>query len=111
VLSGFADSLIFTFLEAFHPIYEQYGFSDLQMAWTFVPIAIGYIIAWVSYLGPLYRQRQILRANSQVAPELRLWWLLYRTYYCVLLGILGLICSRSPALHRSDRLFLVLSGS
>jgi len=37
LLSGFSDSLIFTFLEAFTPVYKQWGFSTTQMAWAFVP--------------------------------------------------------------------------
>jgi hypothetical protein len=37
LLSGFSDALIFTFLEAFTPVYKQWGFSTQQMALTFVP--------------------------------------------------------------------------
>jgi MFS family permease len=77
LLSGFSDALIFTFLEAFRPVYAQWNFTTEQMALTFVPIAIGYFIAWFSYLPPLARQRKVLRENPQAPPELRLWWLLY----------------------------------
>jgi hypothetical protein len=37
LLSGFSDSLIFTFLEAFTPVYEQWGFKGTLMVWTFIP--------------------------------------------------------------------------
>jgi hypothetical protein len=37
LLSGFSDALIFTFMEAFTPVYKQWGFTTEQMAWTFVP--------------------------------------------------------------------------
>ena len=109
VLSGFADSLIFTFLEAFHPIYEQYGFTDLQMAWTFVPIALGYIIAWISYLWPLYKQRQTLRRDPNTPPELRLWWLLFRKLLSLNNPLHCSSCSRAPSGHRPDRLLVVLA--
>lgn len=78
LLSGFSDALIFTFLEAFTPVYSQWGFTTQQMALAFVPIAVGYFIAWFSYLPPLARQRSILRKDPNTPPELRLWWLLFR---------------------------------
>lgn len=40
-LSGFCDALIFTFLEGFKPVYEQWGFGTIQL------------FAWMS-LGPEY---------------------------------------------------------
>ena len=82
LLSGFSDALIFTFLEAFTPVYAQWGFTTEQMALTFVPLAIGYFIAWASYMPPLLRQRSILLKDPNAAPELRLWWLLYRKASC-----------------------------
>jgi len=36
-VSGFSDSLIFTFLQGFTPIFEQYGFSTHEVALAFVP--------------------------------------------------------------------------
>lgn len=40
-------------------------------------LAIGYFLAWASYIPPLKRQRDILRKDPDHPPELRLWWLLY----------------------------------
>lgn len=42
-----------------------------------ISLAVGYFIAWASYIPPLRRQRAILKENPDTAPELRLWWLLY----------------------------------
>ena len=42
-----------------------------------VRLAIGYFLAWGSYIPPLRRQRAILKKNPDHPPELRLWWLLY----------------------------------
>ena len=36
LLSGFSDSLIFTFLEAFSPIFEQYDFNTCQIGLCFL---------------------------------------------------------------------------
>ncbi len=37
LLSGFSDALIFTFLEAFTPVYSQWGFTTEQLALAFIP--------------------------------------------------------------------------
>lgn len=77
LLSGFSDALIFTFLEAFRPVYKQWDFDTEDMALTFIPIAVGYIIAYFSYFPTLAKQRRILGKNPDAPPELRLKWLLY----------------------------------
>ncbi|WWC73385.1 uncharacterized protein I206_107352 [Kwoniella pini CBS 10737] len=78
LLSGFSDALIFTFMEAFTPVYEQWGFTTEQMALAFVPIAIGYFLAYLFYIPPLMSQRKKLRLDPQgTAPEIRLKPLLY----------------------------------
>ncbi|KIR39634.1 multidrug transporter [Cryptococcus deuterogattii 99/473] len=77
LLSGFSDALIFTFMEAFTPVYEQWGFDTEHMALAFVPIAIGYFLAYLIYIPPLMKQRKVLRKDPDAAPELRLQPLLY----------------------------------
>ncbi|WRT69369.1 uncharacterized protein IL334_006353 [Kwoniella shivajii] len=78
LLSGFSDALIFTFLEAFGPVYKQWNFTTEQMALTFVPIAIGYFIAYLLYIPPLLSQRKALRRDPDgTPPEIRLKPLLY----------------------------------
>ena len=37
LLSGFSDALIFTFLESFQPVYEQWSFSTPQVGLAFIP--------------------------------------------------------------------------
>ena len=39
-VSGFSDSLIFTFLQGFQPIYKQYNFSTIQLSLAFVPYVV-----------------------------------------------------------------------
>ena len=79
LLSGFSDALIFTFLEGFNPVFEQWGFGTLQIAWAFFPIIIGYLLAYASYLPWIARDRRIIKAKGEDAltPEHRLYWLLY----------------------------------
>lgn len=101
LLSGFSDALIFTFLEAFTPVYKQWNFTTEQMALTFIPLAIGYFIAWISYLPPLAKQRAILKKNPNAAPELRLWWLLYRKFRLALTRPCMLIVSCTARNYRS----------
>ncbi|WVF68874.1 hypothetical protein IAT40_003647 [Kwoniella sp. CBS 6097] len=77
LLSGFSDALIFTFLEAFGPVFKQWNFTTEQMALTFVPIAIGYFIAYAIYVPFLHRQRARLRVDPETPPEIRLYPLLW----------------------------------
>ncbi|KAL8705433.1 MAG: hypothetical protein Q9201_001457 [Fulgogasparrea decipioides] len=78
LLSGFSDALIFTFLESFQPVYEQWGFGIIAIGLAFIPINIGYIIAWVSFFPFIHRHRQIRRRDPDaLQPEARLHWLLY----------------------------------
>jgi hypothetical protein len=56
LLSGFSDALIFTFLESFKPVYEQWGFGTLAIAWAFIPINLAYFIGYFSYYPWLQRQ-------------------------------------------------------
>jgi MFS transporter len=37
LLSGFSDSLIFTFLQSFQPVYKQWGFGTIQIGLAFLP--------------------------------------------------------------------------
>jgi len=78
LLSGFSDALIFTFLESFKPVYSQWGFGTVGVGLAFVPILIGYFLAYASYLPSIITFRRRRRQNpGSVAPEARLWWLLF----------------------------------
>lgn len=78
LLSGFSDTLIFTFLEGFKPVYEQWGFGTIQLGPAFIPTLIGYFLAYISYMPSIIRFRRKRKQNlGSVAPEARLWWLLF----------------------------------
>lgn len=79
LLSGFSDALIFTFQEGFVLVYEQWGFNTLQLGWTFLPVNIGYLLAYASYFPWIARDRRAFKKDGPdaVSPERRLWWLLF----------------------------------
>ncbi|KAJ5794741.1 hypothetical protein N7457_001340 [Penicillium paradoxum] len=79
LLSGFSDSLIFTFLQGFQPVFQQWGFGTIQISLSFLPLLIGYFIAYFSFLPSIhmFRQRRRKNGSESVPPEARLWWLLY----------------------------------
>ncbi|PWN97725.1 MFS general substrate transporter [Tilletiopsis washingtonensis] len=78
LLSGFSDALIFTFIESFQLVYEQWGFEAPRSALTFVPIWIGYIICYASMAIPIIKFKRMRRHQpDKYTPEHRLWWLLF----------------------------------
>ncbi|MCJ1279306.1 hypothetical protein MMC21_007130 [Puttea exsequens] len=78
LLSGFSDALIFTFLESFQPVYKQWNFGTTAQGLAFIPIIIGYFIAYFSFFPFIHRHRQIRRRDPDaLQPEARLYWLLY----------------------------------
>ncbi|EXJ88400.1 hypothetical protein A1O1_05330 [Capronia coronata CBS 617.96] len=78
LLSGFSDALLFTFLEAFTPVFKQWGFQPYQVGLAFLSSLIGYLLAYFTYL-PVIRHHNKIRANDpdKLSPESRLWWLLF----------------------------------
>jgi hypothetical protein len=44
LLSGFSDSLIFTFLQGFQPVFKQYGFGTIQISLAFIPSVEPYVL-------------------------------------------------------------------
>ncbi|KAL8636962.1 MAG: hypothetical protein Q9228_005709 [Teloschistes exilis] len=89
LLSGFSDALIFTFLESFQPVYKQWGFGVIAIGLAFLPINIGYILAWFSFFPFIHRHRQIRRRDPDaLQPEARLYWLLW-TAPLETLGLFG----------------------
>ncbi|KAF4126103.1 Major Facilitator Superfamily [Geosmithia morbida] len=79
LLSGFSDALIFTFQEGYKPVYQKWGFGVLQIAWAFIPINIGYAVAYASYVPWIRRDQHRIRTAGadSMAPEFRLKWLLW----------------------------------
>ncbi|KZT64873.1 MFS general substrate transporter [Daedalea quercina L-15889] len=87
LLSGFSDALIFTFLQSFDPVLSQWGFTTETVGVAFVAIGVGYIIAYISFVPWIWRQRKQLRENPHsLRPETRLWWLLRSGFAWTSLG-------------------------
>jgi len=97
LLSGFSDALIFTFIESFTPVYEQWGFDVQKIALAFIPLLIGYIIAYFSFFPFIIKQTRIRKQDPDaLAPEVRLTWLLY-TVPLLPIGLFGFAwTSRGP---------------
>jgi len=117
LLSGFSDALIFTFLQSFTPVYEQWGFGVIGVSLAFIPLLLGYILSYLSYLPSIHHFRKIRRTKpGTLAPEARLWWLLFRKCYPSTFSQLGEIKgthnrhSCSPRNNRHVRLRLDLPG-
>ncbi|KAM7216920.1 Major facilitator superfamily domain containing protein [Rhypophila decipiens] len=88
-LSGFSDALIFMQVQSFVLVYSQWGFSATDIGLSFIPIGIGYVIAWLSFLPTFKRIRRKRDRNptdEHAQFESRLWWLLY-TAPCLPIGL------------------------
>lgn len=91
LLSGFSDALIFMFIQSFAPIYKQWGFDDVALGLSFIPILVGYFIAWLSFIPAIKRniRERHAKPDDEIAQyESRLWWLLY-TAPCLPIGLIG----------------------
>ncbi|KAF2840692.1 putative MFS multidrug transporter [Patellaria atrata CBS 101060] len=78
LLSGFSDALIFTFLASYGLVYAQWGFSSIQTGLAFIPLGIGYILAYIFHLPFIHKDRQILKRDlTGIAAERRLYPLLW----------------------------------
>ncbi|BCR88174.1 uncharacterized protein ACHE_40738S [Aspergillus chevalieri] len=102
LLSGFSDALIFMFIQSFALVYEQWNFSTVAVGLSFIPILVGYIIAWLSFF-PIIRKNNLQRQQNpndeHMQYESRLWWLLY-TAPCLPIGLIGFAWTSSgPPLH------------
>ncbi|KAK3324373.1 MFS multidrug transporter [Cercophora scortea] len=90
LLSGFSDALIFMQIQSFALVYKQWNFSTVDLGLSFIPIGIGYIIAWLSFI-PAFRRNKNERernpGNDHAQYESRLWWLLF-TAPCLPIGLI-----------------------
>ena len=79
LLSGFADALIFSFLESYGYVFGPGGwnFSPSQLGHALWALFIGYWVAWASYLPVIRRDNQKRKAGKTLTPESRLWFLQY----------------------------------
>jgi len=101
LLSGFSDALIFMFLQSFSLVYKQWNFSTVALGLAFIPIGIGYFIAWFSFIPAIKRnikERQAKPDDERAQYESRLWWLLY-TAPCLPIGLIGFAWTSLPQCH------------
>ncbi|KAI6246276.1 putative efflux pump kojT [Erysiphe necator] len=102
LLSGFSDALIFMFIQSFSLVYRQWGFDSVSLGLAFVPIGIGYLLAWISFIPIIRRnikERKDKPNDERAQFESRLWWLLY-TAPCLPIGLIGFAwTSTGPPLH------------
>lgn len=106
LLSGFSDALIFTGLDSFGLVLNQWHFNYVTKGFCFVPLLIGCLITYASFL-PVYRHdRSIMQGDtSKMRPERRLWWLLYLVPLMPI-GLFGFAwCSQGPPIHWFAPLF------
>lgn len=95
LLSGFSDALIFTFLESYGPVFKQWNFSTIDTGLAFLPLLIGYFLAWFSFMPWFLKQSKMIK-NGTDFPEYRLKWLLF-TAPLETIGLFGFAwTSRGP---------------
>ena len=102
LLSGFSDALIFMFIQSFSLVYKQWHFSTVDLGLAFIPILVGYFIAWFSFIPIIKRnikERRDKPDDEKAQYESRLWWLLY-TAPCLPIGLIGFAwTSTGPPIH------------
>ncbi|CAG8897071.1 unnamed protein product [Penicillium egyptiacum] len=101
LLSGFSDALIFMFIQSLSLVYGQWGFNTWQKGLAFIPIVVGYFIAWFSFFPVIKRNIKERRDNPEserAQYESRLWWLLY-TVPCLPIGLIGFAWTSLPQCH------------
>ncbi|PLB47766.1 MFS general substrate transporter [Aspergillus steynii IBT 23096] len=101
LLSGFSDALIFIFIQSFGLVYDQWNFTTVTKGLAFIPILIGYFIAWLSFIPVIRRnigERRMKPDDEHTQYESRLWWLLY-TAPCLPIGLIGFAWTSLPHVH------------
>ena len=102
LLSGFSDALIFMFIQSFALVYRQWGFNTVDIGLSFIPILVGYFIAWFSFFPFIKRniaERKAKPDDETAQYESRLFWLLF-TAPCLPIGLIGFAwTSTGPPIH------------
>lgn len=102
LLSGFSDALIFMFIQSFTLVYTQWDFGTIQLGLAFLPILVGYFIAYALFIPAIRRniaERKAKPDSEKAQYESRLWFLLY-TAPCLPLGLIGFAwTSGGPPIH------------
>ena len=106
LLSGFSDALIFMFIQSFALVYGQWHFTTIQIGLTFIPIGIGYLIAYLLFIPAIRRnikERKAKPNDERAQYESRLWFLLYLAP-CLPIGLIGFALDDSGSSYSLDRL-------
>ncbi|KAL8804983.1 MAG: hypothetical protein Q9223_005486 [Gallowayella weberi] len=102
LLSGFSDALIFMFIQSFSLVYEQWHFGIVAIGLSFIPLLIGYFLAWFIFIPSIRRNIRARERNpndEKAQYESRLWFLLF-TAPCLPLGLIGFAwTSGGPPIH------------
>ncbi|KAI1496463.1 major facilitator superfamily domain-containing protein [Biscogniauxia marginata] len=108
LLSGFSDALIFMQIQSFVLVYEQWGFNAYQIGLSFIPIGLGYVIAWLMFI-PAFKQNEKRRAahpdDEHAQYESRMYLLLWLAP-CLPIGLIIFAWTSSgPPLHWIGSMF------
>ena len=102
LLSGFSDALIFMFIQSFALVYKQWNFNDIDIGLAFIPIGLGYTLAWLMFIPAISRnikERKAKPNDEKAQYESRLWFLLY-TAPCLPIGLIGFAWTiQGPPIH------------
>lgn len=107
LLSGFTDALIFIFIQSFALVYDQWNFSTVAVGLSFIPIIVGYIITWITFIPVIRRnthERQTKPDDERAQYESRLWVLLYAAP-CLPIGLVGFAWTSLPQTHWIGTMF------
>ncbi|KAI0521740.1 major facilitator superfamily domain-containing protein [Xylaria bambusicola] len=88
-LSGFSDALIFMQIQSFGLVFKLFNFTVIQTGLAFIPIGLGYVLAYLFYIPAIRQNRQLRRENpisEHAQYESRLMPLLY-TAPCLPVGL------------------------
>ena len=91
LLSGFSDALIFMFIQSYSLVYTKWNFGTVEQGLAFLPILVGYFIAWFLFIWAIKRnikERHAKPDDEKAQYESRLWFLLY-TAPCLPIGLIG----------------------
>ncbi|KAI1151573.1 major facilitator superfamily domain-containing protein [Nemania diffusa] len=108
MLSGASDAIVFIQVQSMNLIYKQWDFNCWQIGLAFIPIAIGYTIAWAAFF-PAFKRNQRQREENPLDEhaqfESRLYPLLWAAP-CLPIGLLIFAwTSVGPPLHWIGTMF------
>lgn len=112
LLSGFADALIFSFLESYSYVFKDgWGFSASQLGLALFALFIGYWCAWGSWIPVIRRHNQQRKNGQELKPESRLWFLQF-IVVGLPIGLLGsaFVVGGPPIPWIAPLIFAVLIG-